>query len=546
MRNKLVSVLVCLTFALTLSHCSRKSDSAIENSAQKSTASSKKSSKNEPRYLNFINRDEPEYLDPGLMSGTVESNIAIALFEGLTSLDPKTAESTPGVATEWKVSDDGKTYTFTLRKDAKWSNGRSVTAHDFVYSWERVLNPTTASKYAYILYYIKNAKPYNIGETKDASTLGMKALDDHTLQVELENPAPFFPYLLAHSTYYPVPKEAVEKFGNRWTRSENIVSNGPFMLKSWVPYEAILVVKNPQYWNADKNKLAGVRYIPVPDRETGLKMYQSGEADILWDVPSTKIELLSKEPDFLKHTYLASYFYRLNVTKPPLDNVKVRQALAVAIDRDKLVNQFLKKAHYPITHLTALGIDGYDYPEGPSFDPEKAKQLLAEAGYKDPNTFPEMSILYNTDEQHKIVAQIIQQMWKDNLGIKVNLINEEWKSYLKTQALMKYQVSRSGWVADYPDPNNFLDLFASYSTLSHTGWKNKEFDDLLAKANESADNEVRYKYLNQAESVLLKELPIIPLYSYGKQMMVKPYVKGFYGNPADRHTYQFVEIEEGK
>lgn len=528
-------IVLLFSIALLLTTCSKKQESAGgPSNAMLGEAA---------QFLRFQNIAEPEYIDPGLSSGNVETNIALALFEGLVQYNPKGGEPLPGVAERWTISGDQKVYTFYLRKTARWSDGKPVTAHDFGYAWERVLNPKTAAKYAFAHYYIKNAHAYNTGKISDPKQLGFKTLDDHTFQVTLENPTPFFLELLCYTSFKPVPKWAVEQFGPKWTLPKNIVSNGPFKMTSWTPYKELTVVKDLNYWDAAQVKLAGIIFYPVEDKDTALKMYDAGEIDVAWELPATLIPSLMNRKDFVKSPYIATYFYRVNVTKPPLNDKRIRQALSYAIDRKTLCDQFLQKTEMPHSGLVPLGLQGYAPVTGLEFNVAKAKQLLAEAGYSDPSQLPPITIHYNTDDRHKLVAQVVQQMWKKNLGIHVQLWNEEWKSYLKTQNMMNYQVSRSGWIGDYPDPTTFLDMFTTNSTINQTGWKNAGFDFLLQKAAQELNPQKRFETLRQAEAVILEESPVIPFYTYSKMYLIKPYVKGFYPNLQDIHPYKWVYLE---
>jgi oligopeptide transport system substrate-binding protein len=495
--------------------------------------------------LLFNNLSEPEYLDPGFAQGDVEHNVVNALFEGLVEYDPKDLHSVPGMATTWNVSKDGKRYTFHLRKNAQWSDGRPVTAHDFVYAWTRVLDPKTAAPYAYILYYLKNGQAFNAGKITDVAQVGVRAKDDYTLEVDLENPTPFFVTLTAFHTYRPVPRWVVEKYGPKWTLPAHIVSNGAFMLKSWTPYKEVFVVKNPRYWDAKRVQLAGAKFLPIEEKETGLKMYEAGQLHIAWKPPDIRVPDLMQRADALVGPKLASYFYRLNVTKPPLDDVRVRQALNYAVDRKTIAQKYLQGAQIASAGFVPVGMKGYAQPKGLEFAPAKARALLAEAGYPDPETFPKITIHYNTDERHKLIAQVVQQMWKKHLGINVALLNEEWKSYLKTQNLQQYQVSRSGWIGDYLDPDTFIALFTSTSTMSNTGWKNTEYDAFVAASALERDQAKRFAILAQAEAVLLREAPIIPLFTYKEIMLVKPEVKGIYSNLMDTHPLNHVFIDNG-
>lgn len=538
--------LLCTTFILMLlavTACAKKPAVPAAAPAPAGTPTAAVQPTGE-RVLEFFNLAEPEYIDPGMVSGQPDGNVVRLLFEGLLEYDPKdSGKSIPGVAERYDVSPDGTVYTFHLRKDAKWSDGAPLTTQDFLYSWERVLNPKTGASYAYIYYYIKNAKAYNTGALTDPAQLGMKALDDHTLQVTLEHPTPFFPQLVRFEAYRPVPRRAVEAFGSEWTKPEHIICNGAFMLKSWVPNKEILAVKNPHYWDAANVQLPGVRMHPIEDKETAFKMYESGQLDVAWELPAVKRASLLDRPDMVAGPYLASYFYRINVTKPPLDNVKVRQALSMAIDRRALAEQYLHQTEIPSTSVTPRGLNDYVPPPGWDFNPAEAKRVFAEAGYADPSTFPTLVFTYNTDDKHKLVAQVIQQMWKQHLGITVELHNEEWKTYLKTMDQLNYQIIRAGWIGDYVDPTTFLELFTSTSGNNRTGWKNAEFDGLITQVTKEANVARRNELMQQAEALLLREAPILQIFTYKKMMLVRPYVKGLYPTLLDIHPFKFISLE---
>lgn len=498
----------------------------------------------EARYFNMTSHADPETIDPNMATGNVEMLHIMALFEGLTVYDPKDLSPRPGVAEKWVTSPDGKTYTFTLRKDAQWSDGTPVTAADFVYSYERILNPKNGAKYANILYPIKNAEAYNQGKMTDFKQVGIKAKDPYTLVFELGYPAPYLTYLTSFYTYYPVPRQAIEKHGNSWTRPENIVGNGPFVLKDWTPQKYATMTPSPTYWNKGSVKLPGLRIWTVEDLETALKMYDEGQLDVAWYLPTAKIPALRTRPDFVKAPWFTTEYYWVNIKDPILKDVRVRKALAMAIDRKVLTEQFMHGIDAPISTLTPGGIPGYTPPaNAPQFNPAEARKLLAEAGVKDPSTVT-VEILYNTHEQRKTVAQVIQQMWKQNLGINVQLHNEEWKSYLKDQKQKNYvSLCRSGWVGDYLDPMTFLDMLVSTSTMNHSYWGNPKYDELIAKANQEPNVQKRLQLLSQAESILVDELPLIPIYQQNKTYLIKPFVKGYYPNVLDAHPWQSVSID---
>lgn len=495
------------------------------------------------RFLNFDSQAEPEYLDPGMMSGQVENYFAMALFEGLAEFDAKDSHPVPGVAERWDISPDGTVYTFYLRKNATWTDGKPVTAHDFVYSWLRLLNPQTASKYAFVLYPVNNAEAYNTSKLTDPSQVGVKAVDDYTLLVTLAHPTPYFPSLTCFHTYRPVPKWVVEQYGAKWTLPDHIVSNGAFMMKSWIPHRMIVVVKNPKYWDAANVKLPGINFHPIEDKSTAVKMYEAGDLDIKVEPPAVLLPSLIGRPDLIKAPYLTTYFYRINVTRPPLNDARVRQALSQAIDRKTLVAEYLHGVKIPTTSLVPSGMGHYMPAPGFDFNPTEAKRLLTEAGFADPQRFPKFSILYNTDESHKLVAEVIQQMWKQYLGITVNLRNEEWKSYLKSQQQLNYDISRTGWIGDYLDPMTFLDLFISHSGQNQTGWKNPRFDGLIADAVSEPVPNKRLELLRQAEALILNESPVIPIYTYLRWTLMRPYVKGYHPNLQDLHPFKWISLE---
>jgi oligopeptide transport system substrate-binding protein len=496
-----------------------------------------------PRYLNFNLWNEPEYLDPGLMSGVYESHVGRALFEGLVGNDPQTAAPIPGAATHWDLSKDQRVYTFHIRQNAKWSDGSPLTAQDFAYAWERVLRPATGSKYAFALYYIKNAQVYNKGEIKDPKQLGIRVVNEKTIELTLAEPTPFFISFMAHSVFYPVPKAAIDAHGPKWTQPGKMISNGPFQIVRWTPYKEIVVEPNPHFHAADSVKLAGIRFLPIEDKETALKMYVAGDIDVNIELPEMKVPDLMKRPDYAGGVWNSSYFYRLNTRKPPLDDVRVRQALALSIDRDTLVNKYLQGIHKATTSFSPMGLGDYVPPKGFGYDSARAQSLMTAAGFPEGKGFPKIEILYNSSEHHKVVAQVIQQMWKKELGIDVSLRNEEWKSYLKSQQTGNYQVSRSGWIGDYGHAMTYMEMFLTASTINMTGWGNAEYDAAVANAMTATTPEKENAFMASAETILLREVPIVPLYTYVKHLMVKPYVKGFYPNIQDWHPFHNVSLD---
>ncbi len=491
------------------------------------------------------NTAEPESLDPALVTGVPEHRIISNLFEGLTTTDPKDLSPRPGMAASWTISRDGLMYTFKLR-DARWTDGKPVTAHDFVYAWERVLNPKTGAKYAQQLYqYVKNADDYNKGRITDFSQVSVKALDDRTLQVTLKCPTAYFLDLTSFYTLYPVPRWALESHGKDWVKPGKIVSNGPFRLVSWVPQKELVLDKNPQHWDAGTVKLQKVVFLPTDDVNTAYKQFLAGDSDWIPTVPPAQIDSARNRPEFYVTPYLGTYYFRINISKPPMSDVRIRKALSMAVDRESLTKFVTKAGEIPTSTFVPGGMRGYEGVRGFPFDVAAAKKLLAEAGYPDGKGFPKVELLYNTNELHRVVTQAIQQMWKEHLGIQVELVNVEWKVYLARQSSLDYQISRAGWIGDYVDPNTFLDMWITGGGNNQTGWSNKRYDELIAQAACKIVNaKDRMRAMQEAEKLLVAdEIPIMPLYTYVNKGMLSRRVKGWLPNILDQHPLKYISME---
>ncbi len=491
------------------------------------------------------NTAEPESLDPALVTGVPEHRIISNLFEGLTTTDPKDLSPRPGMAASWTISRDGLVYTFKLR-DARWTDGKPVTAHDFVYAWERVLNPKTGAKYAQQLYqYVKNADDYNKGRITDFSQVSVKALDDRTLQVTLKCPTAYFLDLTSFYTLYPVPRWALESHGKDWVKPGKIVSNGPFRLVSWVPQKELVLDKNPQHWDAGTVKLQKVVFLPTDDVNTAYKQFLAGDSDWIPTVPPAQIDSARNRPEFYVTPYLGTYYFRINISKPPMSDVRIRKALSMAVDRESLTKFVTKAGEIPTSTFVPGGMRGYEGVRGFPFDVAAAKKLLAEAGYPDGKGFPKVELLYNTNELHRVVTQAIQQMWKEHLGIQVELVNVEWKVYLARQSSLDYQISRAGWIGDYVDPNTFLDMWITGGGNNQTGWSNKRYDELIAQAACKIVNaKDRMRAMQEAEKLLVAdEIPIMPLYTYVNKGMLSRRVKGWLPNILDQHPLKYISME---
>jgi oligopeptide transport system substrate-binding protein len=488
------------------------------------------------------NMVEPESLDPGIVTGVPEHRILSSLFEGLTTSDPKDLSPRPGMALKWSVSPDGLVYTFMLR-DARWTDGMSVTADDFVYAWKRVLNPKTGARYAQQLFYLKNGEAYNKGRIADFGQVGVKAIGPKTLQVTLRCPTAYFLELTSFYTLYPIPRWAVETHGSDWAKPGKIVSNGPFRLAAWVPLRELVLEKNPVYWDAASVRLSQAVFLPTDDVNTAYKQFLAGETDWVPTVPPAQIDAARTRPEYYASPYLGTYYFRLNVTRPPVNDVRVRRALALAVDREALTKFVTKAGEIPHGGFVPAGVRGYEGPAGFGFDPAAARKLLAEAGYPEGRGFPKTELLYNTNELHRVIAQAVQQMWKETLGIQVDLVNVEWKVYLARQAALDYQIARAGWIGDYVDPNTFLDLWVSGGGNNQTGWSNRRYDALIDQAAcKIVNRRDRIRALKEAEGLLLDEAPVLPLFTYVNKGMLSRRVKGWYPNILDQHPLKFIHL----
>jgi oligopeptide transport system substrate-binding protein len=503
-----------------------------------------------PADVTIINGTEPESLDPAIITGQPEFRIVIGLFEGLMRLDPKTARPIPGLAESLEISPDGCVYTFHLRTNLVWSTREPITADDVVYSWIRALNPATASDYAGQLYYLKNAEDFNAGKIKDPALVGVHALDPFTVRVELNHPTAFFLDLCAFPTLYVVPRRTIEKYGDRWLMARPLPSSGPYELVYWRLNDKVRLKKNPLYWDAMNTQSQIIDILPIGAPDTALNLYLDGGADIVWDknlVPNELLDVLLKRPDFHSFNFLATYFIRFNVTRKPFDDPRVRQALALAIDKERIVKKITRCGEKTASHLVPEDTANYTSPEGLSYDPVLAKKLLAEAGYPNGKGFPRFEYTFDASaggaaKLHESIAIELQQMWHDTLGIQVDLRQLEWKVYLSAQDHLDYDLSRSSWVGDYDDPMTFLGMFTSNDGNNRTGWKNLRYDALIQEAGEQPDLAKRVKIFQEAETLLVKdESPIIPLYFYvGVNYFDTNQIQGVYENILDDHPLQYI------
>jgi oligopeptide transport system substrate-binding protein len=596
------------------------------------------------------NGSEPEYLDPGKSTDSASSALIVQLFEGLTTYHPRDMHPTQAGAVRWDQSDDHLHYRFHLRPEARWSDGRPVTAFDYEYAWKRVVRPSFASRSATNLYAVKNAEAYNQGRllvtrntvavratsdprsrplaslpkgtvvevtspasgpgalahvverrgptfdpdarpgeaerepadgyvlpselVENDSVLGVRAADALTLEVELEQPTPYFLELTSMVTLFPIRKDVVEAFEQRgeaelWVRPESIVTNGPYTLDTWKFRYEITMKASPTYYDADKLRIKRAVFLEVEDNHATMNLYKAGDLDTIGDnasLPSEYLEFLSKKKDFRRHAYLSTYWLELNTTKPPVNDVRVRKALNLAVDKQQLVDRITRGGQQPATHYVpeftgqgyaeqvaadkAAGTDPFSTPDT-VFNPTRARALMKEAGYEVVSSgegyrasgFPPLELLYNTSEGHRQIAVAIQDMWKRHLGVSVTLRNEEWKVMLKNVRDGNFQIVRFGWVADYNHPHTWLDTFLSYSPNNRTGFNDPEYDALIKRAAAEPDAHESIRLYRQAELRAVQAMPKLPLYFYTKSTLVKPWVKGHYGLGRDVHLVRWLWID---
>ncbi len=498
----------------------------------------------------FLNGAEPETLDPSLITGQPEGRIAGALFEGLTSFDEH-GRVAPGVAEKWDISPDGRVYTFHFRHDARWSNGDPVTAPEFRDSWRRTLAPDTAAEYAYQLYYLHNGRPFNEGTLKDFSQVGVAASDAWTLRVTLDNPTPFFLDLCATTPLYPVPLPSIRKWGDDWIKPGHLIGDGAYQLDAWRINDRVRLVKNPYYWDAAHVGMKTIDALPIDRANTAFNFYSAGEADLILDKGLTPLALLDdlrKRPDFHSAPFLATYFLRFNVTRPPFNDVRVRQAFALVLDKNLIVTKITRAGETPAASLVPPGTAGYEPPPGLARNPEEARRLLAAAGYPGGKGFPLVTYLYSQSEVNEAIAVELQSMFRQELGINVALQRQEWKVYLNSMNNLDYDFCRSSWVGDYDDPNTFLDMFVTGGGNNDCGFANPAYDALIAAAAREVDETKRFDIFRKAEHMLISEqTAIAPLYFLvGIQFYNGARLGGMAANLLDEHPLQRMCWKPGR
>lgn len=500
----------------------------------------------EERILLRGNGAEPESLDPHLATSVSAGKVLINLFEGLTRPDPATLEPQPAMAERWEVSEDGLSYTFHLR-EAAWSDGAPVTAGDFVFGFRRLLDPELGASYAFMLYPLKHARAVNRGE-RPVEDLGVEAVDDRTLALSLDQPTPYLLSLLYHWTAFPLPEHVVARFGtaaNRasaWTRPENLVGNGAFTVAEWAAEDVIRLEKNPGYWQAGEVWLEGAEFRPFTDASAEERAFRGGRLHLTYALPRSRLEHYRAErPEVLRvDPYLESNGYIVNVRRPVLDDPRVRRALSLALDRRAVTEQVLNGVRDPAFTYVPPGTAGFQSAVELGENVEEARRLLAEAGYPGGEGFPELELILASGQDPQNVAQVAQQFWLTRLGVGIVINNLERKTYFSRRSAGEFDLCFLGWVGDYVDPTTFLDLWRSEATGNPAGWENPDYDRLLVRA--ALAGEERMAVLAEAEALLLRDLPIIPLYFGATQYLKDPRVEGWRANLLDRHPLRAVRF----
>jgi dipeptide transport system substrate-binding protein len=538
-KRKLGTMLVTGMLSFALVACTANKDAGTD---PKSKDKGTKEAKVE-KVLNLNNGQEPTSFDPPIGFDAVSWNSLNNLMEGLTRLGPDN-EPQAATASKWDLSSDGKTYTFHIRSNAKWSNGDDVKASDFVYSWKRLLDPATGSSAAFLGYFIEGGEAYNTGKGS-ADDVKVKAVDDKTLEVTLTSPSSYFLSIISNPCFFPI-NEKVATANPKWfAEASTFVGNGPFNLTDWQHDSEFTFTKNPKYWDAKHVKLDKVHWAMVNDENTEYQMYKTGQLDTS-DVPSELADQLFKSGDVKVEDQAGEYFYRFNLTKAPFQNENIRKAFALAVNQQQMVDLVTKNKEKPAYGFVSYG---FKDPNGKDFrkqsgdliktDVAKAKELLKkgmeEEGYK---TLPEVTLTYSTSDVHKKIAEALQQMFKENLGVDVKLANMEASVFATDQKALKFQLSRSSFLADYPDPINFLENFITGSPMNRTGWSNAEFDKLIKDAKAEKDEKKRYEMMYQAEKLFLDAAPIIPIHFYNQVYLQNNSVTGIV-----RHPVGYLELK---
>jgi len=495
------------------------------------------------------NKAEPRFLDLQRCNSVTEHHIMLALYQGLVTENRASDKDVePGIAERWEANADKSVWTFHLQKNAKWSDGTPLTAHDFVWSYRRLLRKELGAQYAEMLFMLKNGRELYDGGVKEED-LGARAIDDQTLELTLLGPTPHFPLILCHTSWYPVPRHVIEKYGgiydvmNPWTDEDKLVGNGPFKIKRYLFRQYLEVERNPNYWDSAHVKLDGVRFYSIDDDAVEERLFRRGQLHATYSTPLSRIpDYFQNHPDIIhNYTNCASWYFRVNTTRPVLSDVKVRRALAFALDRKSIIDNVLRARQQPAAGMVPP-MEGYSQVNEFSFDLPQAKRLLAEAGFPDGKGFPKFDILISKNEASRQIAEAVQAMWRQNLGISTGVIQQDFSVYLTSQQKLNYDIAWAGWNADYFDPATFIDMWMTDGGNNETGWSNKEFDKLLDDARLCADARKRLGILTEAEKLLMRDAPVLPLYFGTRTRLIHPAVKEWQARLLDNPVWHQLDL----
>jgi len=493
---------------------------------------------------------EPKTLDPQLNMGSAEGRIISSLGEGLVTQDPRVPyEVRPGIAESWSHDSEFRVWTFHLRPDARWSDGSPLTAEDILYSWRRILTPGLGAPLAEFYYPVKGAEAFNKGEISDFKSVGIKAVDQRTIVISGTVPMPYLLNMLATYVFFPVQKKAVEANGrmtdrtNNWFETGRHVGNGPFMLSAWKPNQYVEVKKNPHYWDADNVKIDGIRFFAIENQKTELNSFLSGRLHMTSAIPPEHLKHLkeTRAEAVRSDRQPGSSFYVLNSRSGALADKRVRQALSLAVDRGLLTERVLGGGQQPIGGLVPKGLPQYSAIPASPVNADKARRLLAEAGYPGGRGFPHTEILINTSQGNQKQAEAVQSMWKSALGIEIEIRNVEWKVFLDALQSNDFDIARASWTGLYPGPGAYLSCMTSDDPSNYGGWSNARYDALISKGLATSDQAQGNRYFREAELILTDEIPVIPLYTNVQNTLVDPRVSGWGRDGAQ--NYKFVSLK---
>ncbi len=534
--NCLLRFLLMGMLGLSVASCSSNSDPAYFGKLVPPTENA----------LRVGNGAEPRSFDPHRSIHYADGHIYLNIFEGLTARDPRTLEARPALAVDWQSTEGARVWTFRLRRGAVFADGTPITAHDFVWSWRRLVDPQYASPYVFAAYPIRNGRAIADGQ-RPATALGVSAPDDYTVRVELERPTPIFAQLAAAWAFVVLPRHAIERHGERWARPEHLVASGPFQIEQYRPYDETVLVKNRRYWDAPSVRLDRVYLLPVVDQSQNANLYRAGDLDVVRNqyLPDPLIPALRTHRDFESGVFYGAFYFEFNVKQRPFDNLKVRRAFSLAIDREAIAERFLRgRDNRPTCSVVPPLVVGYKAPPCTLYDPVTARKLLAEAGYPGGRGLPKIVIHTQQLGTIRTIIQAVQSNWQQELGVQVEVQSEESQTFMARIERHDFQVTLGGWIGDYLDPAAFLDLFLGSDPNNHTRWQDDTYAALINRAESQPTQALRLRDFRAAEARLLAETPVAPVVTLSTQYLKKPWVHGWYPDPLGQHQFKYVWVDQ--